>query len=284
MRILIIGATGMLGKALLRESMGEEIIGLGSAQADIRNPEQVERTISETKPDWIILAAAYTDVDGCELNPQLAAAVNTRGAVNVATAAARLPARMLFVSTDYVFDGKKPSPYEIDDPRNPINVYGKTKAEAEERISRILPECSIVRTSWLFGPGGRCFPDTILRLAAGRKEIDVVDDQHGCPTYTFDLADSIVRLCRSGAHGIIHCTNEGECSWHEFACEIVRQAGFDTKIKPTSSEKYVRPAERPRYSVLSASSLARWGLGMRPWQRSLSAYLAERTRDLNTAS
>ena len=284
MRILIIGATGMLGKALLRESMGEEVIGLGSAQADIRNPEQVERTISETKPDWIILAAAYTDVDGCELNPQLAAAVNTRGAVNVATAAARLPAKMLFVSTDYVFDGKKASPYETGDPRNPINVYGKTKAEAEERISLILPECPIVRTSWLFGPGGRCFPDTILRLAAARKQIDVVDDQRGCPTYTFDLAGSIIRLCRSGAQGIIHCTNEGECSWYEFAHEVIRQAGLDTKIKPTSSEKYVRPAERPRYSVLAASSLARWGIGMRPWQRTLPAYLAERGRDLNTTS
>jgi dTDP-4-dehydrorhamnose reductase len=276
MRTLVFGATGMLGKAVVRRWTGDEITGVGSAQADIRNPEQVEKTISEAKPDWVILAAAYTDVDGCELNPQLAAAVNTRGAVNVAKVAARLPAKVLFISTDYVFDGKKTSPYETGDARNPINVYGKTKAEAEERISQILPGCSIVRTSWLFGPGGKCFPDTILRLAAERKQIDVVDDQRGCPTYTVDLADAIVRLCRLGAQGIIHCTNQGECSWYEFAREIIRQAGLKTTIRPTPSEKYVRPAERPRYSVLSGSSLAQFGIAMRPWQSTLPAFLAER--------
>jgi dTDP-4-dehydrorhamnose reductase len=266
----------MLGKAVVRRWTGDEVTGVGSAQADIRNPEQVEKTISEAKPDWVILAAAYTDVDGCELNPQLAAAVNTRGAVNVAKVAARLPAKVLFISTDYVFDGKKTSPFETGDARNPINVYGKTKAEAEERISQILPGCSIVRTSWLFGPGGKCFPDTILRLAAERKQIDVVDDQRGCPTYTVDLADAIVRLCRLGAQGIIHCTNQGECSWYEFAREIIRQAGLKTTIRPTTSEKYVRPAERPRYSVLSGSSLAQFGIAMRPWQSTLPAFLAER--------
>jgi dTDP-4-dehydrorhamnose reductase len=276
MRTLVFGATGMLGKAVVRRWTGDEVTGVGSAQADIRNPEQVEKTISEAKPDWVILAAAYTDVDGCELNPQLAAAVNTRGAVNVAKVAARLPAKVLFISTDYVFDGKKTSPYETGDARNPINVYGKTKAEAEERISQILPGCSIVRTSWLFGPGGKCFPDTILRLAAERKQIDVVDDQRGCPTYTVDLADAIVRLCRLGAQGIIHCTNQGECSWYEFAREIIRQAGLKTTIRPTTSEKYVRPAERPRYSVLSGSSLAQFGIAMRPWQSTLPAFLAER--------
>jgi dTDP-4-dehydrorhamnose reductase len=276
MRTLVFGATGMLGKAVVRRWTGDEVTGVGSAQADIRNPEQVEKTISEAKPDWVILAAAYTDVDGCELNPQLAAAVNTRGAVNVAKVAARLPAKVLFISTDYVFDGKKTSPFETGDARNPINVYGKTKAEAEERISQILPGCSIVRTSWLFGPGGKCFPDTILRLAAERKQIDVVDDQRGCPTYTVDLADAIVRLCRLGAQGIIHCTNQGECSWYEFAREIIRQAGLKTTIRPTTSEKYVRPAERPRYSVLSGSSLAQFGIAMRPWQSTLPAFLAER--------
>jgi dTDP-4-dehydrorhamnose reductase len=276
MRTLVFGATGMLGKAVVRRWTGDEVTGVGSAQADIRNPEQVEKTISEAKPDWVILAAAYTDVDGCELNPQLAAAVNTRGAVNVAKVAARLPAKVLFISTDYVFDGKKTSPFETGDARNPINVYGKTKAEAEERISQILPGCSIVRTSWLFGPGGKCFPDTILRLAAERKQIDVVDDQRGCPTYTVDLADAIVRLCRLGAQGIIHCTNQGECSWYEFAREIIRQAGLKTTIRPTTSEKYVRPAERPRYSVPSGSSLAQFGIAMRPWQSTLPAFLAER--------
>ena len=276
MRILVLGATGMLGKALIRRWTGDEVIGLGSGQADIRNPEQIGPTVAEARPDWVVLAAAYTDVDGCELNPQLAASVNTRGAVNVASAAARLFSRMLFISTDYVFDGKKTSPYETGDPRNPINVYGRTKAEAEEKIIGILPDCCIVRTSWLFGPGGKCFPDTILRLAAGRREVEVVDDQRGCPTYTVDLADAIVRLCRSDARGIVHCTNQDNCSWYEFAREIIRQAGLETTIRPTTSEKYVRPAERPRYSVLSGSSLARYGIDMRPWQHTLPAYLAER--------
>src|SRR5262249_37008346 len=155
----------------------------------------------------------------------LAASVNTQGAVNVAHAAAEADARLLFVSTDYVFDGKNTSPYETDDPRHPINAYGKSKADAEERIADILPDACIARPSWLFGPGGKCFPDTILNLAESRTEIDVVNDQRGCPTYTLDLADTIIQLCRSSARGIIHCTNNGDCTWFEFATVILRQAG-----------------------------------------------------------
>ncbi len=223
MRILIFGATGMLGKALMRRwtaDTSDKVTGLGSVQADIRDSTQVESAVQESNPDWIVLAAAYTDVDGCELNPSLASAVNTLGAVNVAQAAAKAGARLLFVSTDYVFDGTKSTPYEVDDARNPINAYGKSKAEAEEKILTILPDTCIVRTSWLFGPGGKCFPDTILKLAATRPEVEVVNDQRGCPTYTADLADAIVSLCKSGARGIIHCINRGECSWYDFACGI----------------------------------------------------------------
>lgn len=276
MRVLIFGATGMLGKALMRRWSGDEVIGLGSAQADIRVSEQVSSVVRQAKPDWIVLAAAYTDVDGCEINPTLAAAVNTQGAVNVTQAAAEAGARLLFVSTDYVFDGRKTTAYEADDPRQPINVYGKSKAEAEERIAGILPDCCIARTSWLFGPGGKCFPDTILKLAASRSEIDVVNDQHGCPTYTFDLADAIIKLCRSGAHGIIHCTNSGECTWYEFAAEILRQAGSQTQVRPTTSERFVRPAERPKYSVLSPASLSAHGISMRDWQQTVPDYLRQR--------
>src|SRR5262249_488219 len=155
-----------------------------------------ENVIRKTKPDWIVLAAAYTDVDGCEINPQLASAVNTFGPTNVAKAVAAVGARLLFVSTDYVFDGRSTSPYEAEHPRNPINVYSETKAEAEEKLARILPECCIVRTSWLFGVGGKCFPDTILKVAATRPQLEVVNDQRGCPTYTDDLAGAIIRLCR----------------------------------------------------------------------------------------
>jgi dTDP-4-dehydrorhamnose reductase len=276
MRVLLFGATGMLGKALVRRWTGDEISGPGSAQADIRNPDQVERAVVEANPHWIVLSAAYTDVDGCELNPQLASAVNTQGAINVAKAAAGRGSRLLFISTDYVFDGKKGSPYETDDARNPINAYGKSKADAERALSEIVPDCCIVRTSWLFGPGGKCFPDTILKLAATRKELEVVDDQRGCPTYTLDLADALQQLCRSEARGIVHCTNRDQCSWYEFAAEIISQAGLTTVVRRTTSEKYVRPAERPKYSVLSDQSLARYGIEMPPWKETLASYFAER--------
>jgi dTDP-4-dehydrorhamnose reductase len=133
-----------------------------------------------------------------------------------------------------------------------------------------------VRTSWLFGPGGKCFPDTILKLAASRSEIDVVNDQRGSPTYTFDLADATIKLCRSDARGVIHCTNSGECTWYEFAAEILRQAGSQTQVRPTTSERFVRPAERPRYSVLSPASLNAYGISMRNWQETLPDYLRER--------
>jgi dTDP-4-dehydrorhamnose reductase len=276
MRVAIFGATGMLGKALVRRWTGVELAALGSGDADLRQPDQVERVLDKLRPDWIVLSAAYTDVDGCELNPQLAAAVNTQGAVHVAKGVAKLGARLVFLSTDYVFDGKKTAPYETSDQRQPLNVYGKTKADAEVKILSILPECLIVRTSWLFGPGGKCFPDTILKLAASRNEIDVVDDQRGSPTYTSDLANAIAQLVASGAQGIVHCTNSGQCSWYEFAAEILRQAGVTTTLRPTTSERFVRPAERPKSSMLSSASLARFGIAMRPWQDTIPDYLHQR--------
>ncbi len=266
----------MLGKALMRRWAGDEITGLGSAQADIRSPDQVDKVVAESNPEWVVLSAAYTDVDGCEINSTLAAAVNTQGAVNVAKAASNSRAKLLFVSTDYVFDGTKNTPYETNDPRRPINAYGKSKADAEEKILALLPDACIVRTSWLFGPGGKCFPDTILKLAASRPEIDVVNDQRGCPTYTFDLADAITKLCQAGAKGIIHATNHGVCSWYDFASEIVREAGLKTVIRPTTSERFVRPAARPSYSVLSDASLSNYGITMRNWQETLGDYLRER--------
>jgi dTDP-4-dehydrorhamnose reductase len=278
MRVAIFGATGMLGKALLRRWKHDDILPLGSADADIRNSQQVQEVVDQAKPDWTVLAAAYTDVDGCEINPQLAFTVNTHGAANVAKAAARAGSKLLFISTDYVFDGNKTSPYETSDPRNPINAYGRSKAEAEEKLTEILPGCCIVRTSWLFGPAGKCFPDTILKAAATRKELEVVNDQRGCPTYTLDLADAIVRLCRSNASGIVHCTNSGDCTWFDFAQEIIRQAALSTTVKPTSSDKYVRPAQRPKNSVLSPASLHRYNIQMRSWQETIPDYLAQRAQ------
>jgi dTDP-4-dehydrorhamnose reductase len=276
MRVTIFGATGMLGKALVRKWAGDEVTGLGSTQADIRSPDQVRKAVAESNPEWIVLSAAYTDVDGCEINPTLAAAVNTQGAVNVAKAASNSRAKLLFVSTDYVFDGTKNSPYEANDTRHPINAYGKSKADAEAKILALLPDACIVRTSWLFGPGGKCFPDTILKLAATRPQIEVVKDQRGCPTYTVDLTESIMELCRANAKGIIHATNRGVCSWYDFASEIIKQAVSTSVIRPTTSDRFVRPAPRPSYSVLSEASLTNYGIRMRAWQETLPDYLRER--------
>jgi dTDP-4-dehydrorhamnose reductase len=263
----------MLGKALMRQWKGDEITPLGSADADIRSPQQVSKVVRDSRPDWVVLSAAYTDVDGCESNRELAAAVNTEGPINVAKAARDARAKLLFISTDYVFNGKKNTPYEASDLRDPINAYGKSKADGEVGVQRILPQACIVRTSWLFGPWGKCFPDTILKLAASRPELDVVDDQRGSPTYTFDLADAIIQLCRAGAEGIVHCTNSGVCSWYEFASEVVRQAGSNTVVRPTTSDRFVRPAARPAYSVLSHASLTRYGIHMRDWKQTIPDYL-----------
>ena len=221
MRITIFGATGLLGKALMREWRDDEVTGFGSADGDIRDAEQVLHLVQLSRPDWIVLAAAYTDVDGCETNRDLAFDVNCRGAINVARAARQQGARLLFLSTDYVFDGTKTTPYTTDDPRSPRSVYGQSKAEAEVQLGQILPQCCIVRISWLFGTGGRCFPDTILKLAASRPQLEVVGDQRGSPTYTVDLARALIQLCRQEASGVVHVTNRGECSWYDFAREIL---------------------------------------------------------------
>ena len=276
MRITIFGATGLLGKHLVKKWNADEVVGLGSKDADIRDPQQAWNAVYRTHPDWIVLAAAYTDVDGCESNRELAFDVNCHGAMNVARAAKRHGARMLFLSSDYVFDGTGNTPYEVDHQRAPRSVYGQSKAEAEIRLSEIMPDACIVRTSWLFGEGGRCFPDTVLKLATSRSEIDVVDDQRGSPTYAADLAHAIAQLCSRDASGIVHATNRGDCSWFEFAREIVSRAGLTTIIKPTTSDKFVRPAERPKYSVLSSSSLEKYAITMPGWEDALKRYLAAR--------
>jgi dTDP-4-dehydrorhamnose reductase len=273
---MILGATGLLGKALTREWTGDEVVGLGSRDVDIRDAARLKEIVENHRPDWIVLAAAYTDVDGCESKPDLAFAVNRDGARNVANAAGGTGAKLLFLSTDYVFDGKKNSPYETDDPRNPQSVYGRSKAEAEVELLSILPGCCIVRTSWLFGIGGKCFPDTILKLAASRPSLDVVNDQRGCPTYCPDLARAIVQFCRADASGMVHVTNAGDCTWFEFAREIIAQAGLTTSVKPVNSTQMARPAPRPAYSVLSATSLHGYGIQMPEWKDALGRYMQER--------
>ncbi len=276
MKAMIFGASGLLGNALMREWSGDDVIPLSSRDVDIRDASEVLDVVKGARPEWIVLAAAYTNVDACESQPDLAFAVNRDGAVNVAKAAKASGARLLFLSSDYVFDGKKTSPYETGDTRNPQSVYGRSKAEAEIQLLDLLAECCIARISWLFGTGGKCFPDTILKLAASRPTLDVVHDQRGCPTYSVDLATAIIQLCRTDASGIVHITNDGDCSWFEFAREIVKDAGLATEVRPVSTQEMARPARRPAYSVLSAKSRQQRAIAMPPWQDALKRYLQER--------
>jgi dTDP-4-dehydrorhamnose reductase len=276
MKVMIIGATGLLGRPLMRQWTGAKLMGTGSRDLDIRDAARVRDIVEKDRPDWIVLAAAYTDVDGCEKDPTFAFAVNRDGVVNVANAAKSLGTKLLFLSSDYVFDGTKSMPYEINDARNPQSVYGRSKAEAELRLLEILPDACIVRASWLFGAGGKCFPDTILKLAATRPHLEVVDDQRGCPTYTVDLATAIIALCAKNAGGLVHACNAGECTWFDFAREIVSSAGLNAEVRPVSSAQMARPAPRPAYSVLSATSLHRYGIEMPDRKDALRRYLDER--------
>jgi dTDP-4-dehydrorhamnose reductase len=274
MRITVFGSSGLLGQALTSALDGEQVTALRSKEADLRDPSRVQEVIRASRPDWVILAAAYTDVDGCESNRELAFSVNTQGAVNVAQAARDSRSRLMFLSTDYVFDGESRLPYEVGARRNPINVYGASKAQAEEKLLEILPDVCIVRTSWLFGLGGKCFPATILKLAATRRDISVVYDQHGCPTFTADLAVAIVELCKKSARGIVHATNSGSCSWYEFARKIAKIARLPVVVKPVTSGEFPRPARRPAFSVLSPASLHSYGISMPGWQDALRRYLS----------
>lgn len=277
MRVTLFGASGLLGQDLVHElntESGNNVNAPSSKDCDIRDRGRVLQVIRDSGPDSIILSAAYTDVDGCESNSDLAFAVNCEGAVNVAEAARESGSRLMFLSTDYVFDGSRRSPYEITDARNPASVYGASKAEAEERLLDIVPSVCVVRTSWLFGHGGKCFPATILKLAANRPEISVVNDQRGSPTFTRDLARALVQLCRASASGIVHATNAGDCTWYEFASEIVRESGLPTNVKPVTTAEFPRPARRPAYSVLSSDSLHAYNIHMPEWRDALRRYLA----------
>jgi dTDP-4-dehydrorhamnose reductase len=275
MRFTVFGASGLLGQALVPKLKDEQLTALSSKDADIRDASEVRRVIEAARPEWVIVAAAYTDVDGCESNRELAFSVNRDGAVNVARAARDTGARLIFLSSDYVFDGNKGSPYEADDRRNPMSVYGESKAQAEEQLLQILPDIVIVRTSWLFGVGGKCFPATILKIAATRPELRVVNDQRGSPTLTDDLGSALVELCRKNASGIVHMTNSGDCTWYEFASEIVKASGLDTEVKPVSTSEFPRPARRPAYSVLSPATRIVYGIEMPSWQDALRRYLGK---------
>jgi len=283
MRILIIGANGLLGRDLVDAWRGDDIIPATSRDADIRNIEQVRRLTTREHPDWIVLTAGYTDVDGSERNPDQAFAVNRDGTRNVSLVARELSAKLCYLSTDYVFDGAAVRPYEPDAPVHPLNVYGASKAAGEKAVQEFAGHWLIARTSWLFGSARASFPEIILLAADSQPELRVVVDQVGSPTYTRDLAQAIRELIRADANGILNITNSGSCSWFEFAKEIVRRAGRNTPVRSITSAEAGRPAKRPAYSVLSPTALSLHGIAMRHWQEALDAYLVElrRRRDFN---
>lgn len=285
MKVLITGARGQLGRHLesVINNMGNyEVISLGHAELDITDPALVHQQIVSSVPDVVIHTAANTNVDGCELDPEIAYRVNALGSRNIAAAAAKTGAKMVYISTDYVFDGKSRRPYTEFDPANPINVYGKSKLAGELYVSKLLNKYFIVRTSWLYGKYGTNFVKTMLRMAGEKTELTVVDDQVGTPTYAEDLAKFIIDLLPTELYGIYHASNTGCCSWFQFARAIFEAAGLDdAKISPISTSRLKRPAPRPAYSVLDHFCIRLEGLpDLRPWEEALQEYLAnEKTNE-----
>ncbi|MCI0533986.1 MAG: dTDP-4-dehydrorhamnose reductase [Verrucomicrobiales bacterium] len=267
----------------MQEWHDDEVIGVGSKDVDIRDGDRVLALLTRLRPECVLLLAAYTDVDGCEDNPSLARAVNCDGAENVARGAQQCGSRLIFISTDYVFSGTRDGPYEVDDWPAPLNVYGRTKADAETRLQALLPDVCIVRTSWLFGVDGKCFPNTILNRVSAAQEVRVVTDQRGCPTFNRDLAPALVQLAHSDATGIIHITNSDQCSWYEFAEYLLEATGaHSSALQPVLTRDFVRSARRPRYSVLSPTSAHGHGIVLQDWRSATQAYIAERTGRLSS--
>ena len=297
MRILITGACGMLGRDLVDVLSEDQELYLLDMQKfpsslssqfstltlDITDSTRTYREVTRINPDIVIHTAAYTDVDGAETNTDLAFRVNALGTRNIALACQRFDTELLYISTDFVFDGEKGEPYLEFDRPNPQSIYGKSKYWGELYIDSLLNRFYIVRSSWLFGKNGKNFVTTMLNLAKQKKEIEVVNDQIGSPTYTKDLARAIAQLIgregkdsitRASLYGIWHITNSGQCSWYEFAGEILQDS--DVLLKPITSEELNRPAKRPKFSVLenSVRKLQGWK-SLRHWKEALKDYLKE---------
>jgi dTDP-4-dehydrorhamnose reductase len=271
-RVVITGADGQLGRELRRTLAGCDIIPLDLPAFDLTQPS-CGRLIRDAAPDVVIHAGAYTDVDGAEREPARAMAINADGTAWVAEAAKQAGARLLYLSTDYVFDGRKTSPYEETDAVGPLNQYGRSKLAGEENALAGGGNVLIIRTAWLYGGGGKHFVKTILTLADERPVLRVVADQRGCPTRVHDLATAMSTLLGSDAQGILNVTNEGACSWFEFAQEIVALSGKPAAVEPITTDQAGRPAARPGYSVLSAERRRRLGIAMPHWKEALRGYL-----------
>jgi dTDP-4-dehydrorhamnose reductase len=278
MKVVVTGVAGQLGQDVLLElgRKNHQAFGTDRTQLDITNEADVTTYINEVKPDVILHCAAYTNVDAAEENEDAAYQINAVGTEYLAKAAKLNGAKMLYISTDYVFDGTATEPYEVDEPTKPLGAYGRTKLAGEQLIQKHLDEFFIVRTAWVFGIYGNNFVKTMIRLGKERGEVGVVHDQVGSPTYTVDLARFMVELMETEKYGIYHATNSGICSWYEFAVEIFKQVDMKVTVNPLTSDQFPRPAARPKYSVLSKKMIEEQGLSpLRDWKEALASYLAE---------
>ena len=280
MRVLVTGVKGQLGYDVMNElaKRGIEGIGVDIDEMDITDAAAVDRVITEADVDAVIHCAAYTAVDAAEANVELCRKVNADGTENIAKVCKKLDIKMIYISTDYVFDGEGTRPWEPDDERHPLNVYGQTKYEGELAVENNLDKYFIVRIAWVFGVNGKNFIKTMLRVGGQNGAVSVVDDQIGSPTYTYDLAVLLVDMVLTEKYGRYHATNEGLCSWYEFACEIFKQAGMDVKVTPVSTEEYLKmypaQAKRPMNSRICKDKLEENGFNRLPaWQDALARYL-----------
>lgn len=277
MKVLVTGVKGQLGYDVVNEleKRGIEAVGVDIEEMDITDSTSVNKVIIEAAPDAVIHCAAYTAVDAAEDHVEVCRKVNAEGTQNIANVCKELDIKMIYISTDYVFDGKGTRPWEPDDERHPLNVYGLTKYEGELAVQNTLDKFFIVRIAWVFGVNGGNFIKTMLKLAETRDRLTVVNDQYGSPTYTYDLASLLVDMVQTDKYGIYHATNEGICTWYEFACEIFRQAGVPMEVVPVSAEEYKAKAPRPENSRMSKDKLEQNGFERLPsWQDALKRYLA----------
>ena len=278
MRVFVTGVKGQLGYDVMNEleKQGLEGIGVDIDEMDITDADQVNKVIKEAAPDAVIHCAAYTAVDAAEDNEEICRKVNAQGTENIAKVCEELDIKMMYISTDYVFNGQGERPWEPDDEREPLNVYGQTKYEGELAIEEHVKKFFTVRIAWVFGVNGKNFIKTMLNLGKTHDHLTVVNDQTGSPTYTYDLARLLVDMIQTDKYGRYHATNEGLCTWYEFACEIFKQAGMDVSVAPVSSDEYSAKAKRPSNSRMDKSKLTANGFQPLPtWQDALSRYLKE---------
>ena len=267
MKVLVTGANGMLGQDLcpILEDVGFYVIETDINTLDITNFEEAENILTANHPDMVIHCAAYTNVDKAEEDLKTATKINVTGTENIAKICGKLDIPIVYISTDYVFDGAKTTPYEPDDKPDPINNYGLTKLQGEQAILKYCKKYYIARTSWLYGIHGKNFVETMISLK-DKPELKVVDDQIGCPTWTVELANGILKLLKN-PYGIYHICGSGNTTWYGFAKEIFKQCGFEVNLKPCTTEEYPRPAKRPHYSVMNNSGICR------KWESALHDYL-----------